>query len=329
VGTLPTVARATGFTSIAALEGGLPPERARDLLQRMHRLARLVAPAWHLGVRLRRAGLANVEVIPNAVDLRRFTPRRADPELRARLGIAPDDVVVMHVSNLKTIKRPFDLVRSARAALARDPRLRYVIVGDGPERGALEALCRCQRVASRFRFTGWIDYARMPRVIGLADVVVMPSAVEGLARVYLETQACGRVLIASDIPGAREVVRDGETGLLFPTGDVAALTAAILRAAGDARLRRVIGRSARARVAAHDMETVLDAWAELLGRAAGEGAGHGVAGGRSDAPAVGLPGVPSRRPRGSGEPYRAEPLAARRWHGGGGPMRAASAARRG
>ena len=68
----------------------------------------------------------------------------------------------------------------------------------------------------RVRFAGWIDYARMPDYINLGDIVVMPSESEGLARVYLEAQACARVLVASDIPPAREVVTEGETGLLFP-----------------------------------------------------------------------------------------------------------------
>jgi hypothetical protein len=75
-----------------------------------------------------------------------------------------------------------------------------------------------------------MDYAEVPRYLNLADLVVTPSETEGLSRVYLETQACGRVLIASDIPAAREVVEPGHTGLLFPRGDPAALAAAILRA---------------------------------------------------------------------------------------------------
>jgi glycosyltransferase involved in cell wall biosynthesis len=263
---LPGVVRVAGGASIGALGGSWPADRARRLFDHLRGMTRVVSPARHLADRLREAGLDNVEVIPNAIDVRRFVPRCPDPELRRRLGIAPGDVVVMHASNLKGLKRPLDIARSARAALAQDPRLRYVIVGDGALRGALEDLCRREGIAGRFRFLGWIEYARMPAVIALADLVVMPCEDEALARVYLETQACGRVLVASDIPAAREVVTHGETGLLFRTGDVAALTAATLRAAADPGLREAIGRRARARVAANHVETALDAWEALLER---------------------------------------------------------------
>ena len=92
----------------------------------------------------------------------------------------------------------------------------------------------------------------------------MPSEFEGLARAYVEAQACGRALVASDIPAAREVIVDGETGLLFPAGDVAALTAATLRLAAAPEMRAAIGRRARARAACHALGTAVDAYERLL-----------------------------------------------------------------
>ena len=83
--------------------------------------------------------------------------------------------------------------------------------------------------------------------------MVLPSFGEGLARVYLETQACGRVLVASDTGPAREVVDDGATGLLFPVGDVDALAERCLRAAQDSGLRARIGSAARERVRRHEI----------------------------------------------------------------------------
>ena len=115
-------------------------------------------------------------------------------------GIPDTALVVAHLSNLKPIKQPLDVVASARAVLPQDPRLVYLIVGDGPARRPMEDACQQAGIQDRVRFTGWVDYPRVPDYINLADLVVMPSADEGLARVYLETQACGRVLLASDIP---------------------------------------------------------------------------------------------------------------------------------
>jgi glycosyltransferase involved in cell wall biosynthesis len=105
----------------------------------------------------------------------------------------------------------------------------------------------------------------MPEVLAAADMVVMPSSGEAQARVYLETQASERVLIASDIPAAREVISDGETGLLFRTGDATQLAARILSVARDPELRLRIGRQARERVAAHSLPAVVAAYSQVLG----------------------------------------------------------------
>ena len=110
---------------------------------------------------------------------------------------------MLFVANLNQRKRPLDLVESAAEALRRNSKLVYVIVGDGPLRSAMETACKKRRVYENFRFVGWIDYEHVPNYINLADMVVLPSEGEGLARVYIETQACARLLIASDIPPAR------------------------------------------------------------------------------------------------------------------------------
>jgi len=122
-------------------------------------------------------------------------------------------------------------------------------------RAELEAQCRSAGLSDFFRFTGWVGHDLVPDYINLADAVVMPSETEAAALVYLETQACARLLIASDIAGAREVIRDGETGLLFRKGDVDDLTAMLLLAAGDADLRERIGRAAREAIRTHDAKS--------------------------------------------------------------------------
>jgi glycosyltransferase involved in cell wall biosynthesis len=110
----------------------------------------------------------------------------------------------------------------------------------------------------------WVDYARVPDYIRLADIVLLPSDEEHQARVSLEAQACARLLLASDIPGVREVVEDGETGLLFRPGDIAELTAQTLRAAADPQLRADVGRKAAERVVTHSLDDALDAYLAAL-----------------------------------------------------------------
>jgi phosphatidyl-myo-inositol alpha-mannosyltransferase len=91
----------------------------------------------------------------------------------------------------------------------------------------------------------------------------MPSESEALAMLYLETQACERVLIASDIAAAREVIDDGETGILFRKGDVADLTAKILSVVGNRALRTEIGKKARQAAMSHSIDRFVTAY-ELM-----------------------------------------------------------------
>jgi len=105
----------------------------------------------------------------------------------------------------------------------------------------------------------------MPEYMNLADLVLMPSEREGLARVYLEGQACGKTLIASDIPAAREVVIHGQTGLLFRMGDVEDLAEQTLLAAGDPLLREKISRPAREHVLRHhNLDTIVEQYLALM-----------------------------------------------------------------
>ena len=193
--------------------------------------------------RVRQLGFNNIKVIPNAIDLHQFSPRPKNHALLRKLAIKDDNIIVMHVSNLKALKRPLDIVNSAEKALRQNPKLVYVIVGDGPCRKTMEEVCMSKYVSKQFKFVGWVDYLNVPDYINLADIVVMPAEAETQARVYLETQACGRLLLASDILGAREVIVDGETGLLFRKGDINDLTAQTLLAAGAGSIRRSLSRS--------------------------------------------------------------------------------------
>jgi glycosyltransferase involved in cell wall biosynthesis len=245
-----------GTTFQALAEAGALGNRHR-LIEELARAGLVITVAFHLADRLRQLGLRHVRAIPNAVDSRLFVPRPRNGALRGRLGLHPDDVTVMHVSNLRAVKRPLDIVESAALTLREDPRLAYVIVGDGPNRAAMEETARARGIQDRFRFVGWVEHERVVDYLNLADVVVMPSEHEGLALAYLEAQACGRVLVASDIPAAREAVVDDDTGVLFRKGDVAALAAETLRVAADPALRDAIGLRARRMAEGRSIDTAV------------------------------------------------------------------------
>ncbi|MGE0682986.1 MAG: glycosyltransferase family 4 protein [Candidatus Binatia bacterium] len=261
---LPCLLMVHGATTIGILTGSYPEDQARQLLEQYRRVDLIVTPAKHMAENLRRLDLTNIKVIPNAIDLQRFSPKPKSEVLLRQLSIQTDDITIVHASNLKSLKRPLDLVHSAERTLRQNPNLVYLIVGDGPCRKPMEEACQISNIAERFRFIGEVDHERMPEYINLADMVVMPSAAETQALVYLETQACARLLLASDIPGAREVVVDGETGLLFRTGDIEDLTSKILLGASDDGLRAHIGHKAWEQVQSHSLSEAVATYAATL-----------------------------------------------------------------
>jgi len=261
---LPCLLMVHGATTIGILTGTYPKDLAQQLLERYHKVNLIVTPAQHMAENLRQLGLSNIKVIPNAVDLSQFSPRPKNQVLLRQLALQDDDIIVMHVSNLKSLKQPLDIVSLAEKALPHNPRLRYVIVGDGPCRESTEEACRSRNLAEQFRFVGEVDHDCIPDDINLADIVVMPSAAETQALVYLETQACAHLILASDLPGAREVIVDGETGLLFRAGDLDDLTAKTLLAAGDPKYRADIGRKARERMQSHSLSAAVVTHAATL-----------------------------------------------------------------
>lgn len=251
--------------TIAGIVAGTYPKRLADrLLTAVREYDAIVTSAAPTQRTLAAAGVSGVHVIPNPVDTERFRPAPRSSALRRAFEIGEDDIVVTHASNLKTLKRPIDIVLAAEIALERNARLLFLIAGEGPCREAMVAECEARGLARRFRFTGWLDHYRIPEVMCSSEMVVMPSEIECQALVYLEAQACASVLVASDIPAAREVVEDGVTGMLFPRGDVEAMAATILACAGDLELRRAIGARARARVAAHALPGVAIAYERQL-----------------------------------------------------------------
>jgi glycosyltransferase involved in cell wall biosynthesis len=142
--------------------------------------------------------------------------------------------------------------------------LLYLFVGEGDHREELERLSNQLGIREQMRFEPFVDYGLMPRYMNLADLVVVASEFEGLARMYLEAQACAKTLICSDIPAAREVITPGETGLLFRKGDVDDLADKTLLAADDSVLRAEIGRRSLDQVQAYSSHEVACAYLTLI-----------------------------------------------------------------
>ncbi|MCP4330905.1 MAG: glycosyltransferase family 4 protein [Alphaproteobacteria bacterium] len=254
---VPSVLYVHGGASTAMARGSYPKSPQAELLSQYRAADRIVTMASHWAKTLHWLGLANVISVRNPVALDRFAPGPCDLSLRHALALQDNAIVVLHASHLGPVKRCHDIIRSAAQACPADDRLVYVFVGDGQGLADLKQFSEEQGVSERCRFVGWVSHGRMPAYLNLADLVVMPSEAEVQSLVYLEAMACERVLVASDIPAAREILDDGESGLLFPGGAVDRLTNLTLALASSADRRAEIGRNARRRVAAHGLESVV------------------------------------------------------------------------
>lgn len=175
---LPSVLLIQGGTTWGMLNGTIPRETAQQLLAQYCQTNAVVCVAEHLAKHIEALILRQVKVIPNPVDLQRFYPRQKNNSLRRELAIEENEIVVAHISNLKTLKRAMDIVCSAERVLEDNPKIIYVIVGDGPCRSMMEEACMNKRISENFRFVGWVDYERVPDYINLADIVIMPSEAE-------------------------------------------------------------------------------------------------------------------------------------------------------
>jgi glycogen synthase len=181
---------------------------------------------------------ARVTVIPNAVDVEAFPlSGPADAGLKARLGL-DGTTVLGFVGSFYAYEGLALLLDAFPAMLAKRPELRLLLVGGGGQEGPLKAQAQRLGVADKIVFTGRVPHAEVSRYYDLIDLLVYPRHSMRLTELVtplkpLEAMAQGRLFLASDVGGHRELVRHGENGLLFPADSAAALVDAALAALGE------------------------------------------------------------------------------------------------
>ena len=186
---------------------------------------------------LEHEGLASgsIAVIPNGIDATAFPARsRAARPLRT----------IITVANLRPEKHHETLIGAAGLLAGELPDLRFLVVGDGPRRGELEAMARARGVEHRLTFLGHRE--DVPQLLGDADLFVLPSRSEAFPNGAIEAMAAGLPVIASAVGGLLDLIEPERTGLLVEPGDPVALANAIRRLAGDPDLAARIGEAAQA-----------------------------------------------------------------------------------
>jgi glycosyltransferase involved in cell wall biosynthesis len=230
----------------------ISPSQRAEIAERFH-----VAPAHR------------VSVLRLGLDLDRFLAvGPVEAGLRGELGFPADSILFGSVGRLVAIKDLATLLRALPLARARDPRIRLVIVGDGPERPALEQLAVDTGLAGSVRFLGWRH--DLVHLYGGLEVIALTSLNEGTPVALIEAMAAGLPVLATAVGGVPDVVADGHTGLLVPPRDPQAFADLMisLAAAPEERLRMgAAGRAAAARYGqAHLVEALTGLYRRELAR---------------------------------------------------------------
>jgi L-malate glycosyltransferase len=157
-----------------------------------------------------------IEVIPNFINLERF---RKQPKEHFRAAISPfGEKLLVHTSNFRAVKRVEDVIRIFSEVRKSVPS-KLLLVGDGPDRPAIEKLCRDLRICHDVRFLGKLE--AVEEVLSVADLFLMPSEKESFGLAALEAMACEVPVISSNAGGIPELNVQGVTGFLSDVGDVA------------------------------------------------------------------------------------------------------------
>ncbi len=237
------VARTAGLPLLSHLHIGYLRRSRFTLL--LHQADLIVGVSRQAVEELARDGMpeARTRVIYNGIDFTRLTAPPAT-DLRRALGIPPGAMVVGTAGSLIR-RKGHDVLLRALALLPGTAAPHLMLAGDGPERGALQHLTAELGLSGRVHFLGHRD--AVMDFYRACDIVALASRADAFGLVLAEAGYCARPIVATRVGGIPEVVLDGETGLLVPPDDAAALAAALSRLADDPALRARLGAAGRAR----------------------------------------------------------------------------------
>ena len=230
--------------------------------------------------RLNPAAASKLRFWRNGLDMDRLRPASAHErnDLRRALELPAEDVVLLTASRLAGWKRVDRALAALPRVLRANANVRLVVLGDGEERPALERQARALGLGDRVRFTGAVRQEDVVRYMQAADILLALADLSNVGNPLLEAMACGLAIVAVDAGATGDLIRDGDTGRLLPSGTdeviAAAAAAAVIALATDRAERGRLGASARAHALEHfwTWDARLEAELEEVERLAGEAA---------------------------------------------------------
>jgi len=191
-----------------------------------------------------------VHIVPNGVDIARFTPREADPILKAELGIPPATPVIGYIGSLVSYEGLPDLVRACAILRDRGVKFRLLIVGSGADAGRIKAAADATNLGDLLIAPGRVPHAEIARYHALIDCFVVPRTAARVCQLVTplkpyEAMAMGRCVVASDVAAMRQVVTDGVTGRISQPEDPLSLANVLAELLANEGAREALGAASR------------------------------------------------------------------------------------
>jgi glycosyltransferase involved in cell wall biosynthesis len=241
----------------------------------MRRYETVVSVSDPLTRKLERHGIpaSRIVTIANGVSVERFEAVEGAAELRDELGLADDASIVAVIGRLSPEKAQDLFLEAAARVVAERPGTRFLLVGDGPTRSELTAQAASLGIADAVVFCG--NRSDIERIYAAVDLVVIPSHLEGLPVVLLESMAAGTPVVATRVGAIPTVTEEGAAAALVDPGDPAGLAAAMTRVLTDAALRgRLITAASRRVRESYSSGAMARRYEEVYQRLIADGAAH-------------------------------------------------------
>ncbi len=202
-----------------------------------------------------------ITTLYNGIDLAAFEINIDRNKKRREIGLREEDIVAISVGRLVKMKGHSITIRAAENVVKQNRNVKFVIVGDGPERRELERMSLAKGISENVIFTGHRE--DVPELLLMSDIFVQTSFTEGHSCTIVEALGAGCPVVVTDVGGNREIINDGEEGYLVPIADQTALEDRILALANDNALRMELAENAKQTARKFSLRSMIENYEQL------------------------------------------------------------------
>ena len=178
-----------------------------------------IVPSESIKKLMANAGVENIHVVPNSVDVHAFNPNVDGSSTRKKLGLSNRDKVILYVGRTSKEKRLEDLLKAVKVLSSKDNRIKLVIAGAGPALDHYKHLAVKLGIGNSTKFLGMVPHDKLPEIYAMSDVFSIPSTFETQGIVALEAMASGKPVVGANYLALKELIQSGVNGEKFDAGD--------------------------------------------------------------------------------------------------------------